>query len=344
MNTNKLLSDFLTLLRVPHTSDYTDSQFASMPFKSLFGLSKLLEKYGVESEGLKLSQKSEILHLEPPFLAHTKQGFLIIADVDDKRVRYITEGVTESIERDEFNKVWDGVVFLAFPNENACEPDYAEHARTLLFGSIKKLALIVLSILMGIYLFISNHIYTHATTILLTVLDLIGLTFSFMLLQKSLKIKSHAADKVCGVIEEGGCDTVLETKASSFYGIFSWSEVGFAYFSVSLGTLLIFPQFIGYLALCNVCCLPFSFWSVWYQKFRAKAWCTLCLSIQGILWLSFACYLIGGWFKDTFPLHVGLAVLIASYGLVLLGLNHIMPLMSGKTKTEFDSSSQNVTK
>ena len=52
-----------------------------------------------------------------------------------------------------------------------------------------------------------------------------------------------------------GCDSVLETKASKFFGIFGWSEVGFSYFSVSLLTLLIFPQWICYLALLQ-CLLP----------------------------------------------------------------------------------------
>ena len=85
------------------------------------------------------------------------------------------------------------------------------------------------------------------------------------------------ADKICGLIDRTGCGTVLSTKASKFFGLFGWSEVGFSYFGVSLACLLVFPQHIGYLALVNACCCPFSFWSVWYQKYRAKAWCTLCL-------------------------------------------------------------------
>ena len=148
-----------------------------------------------------------------------------------------------------------------------------------------------------------------------------------MLVQKSVKIKNAAADRVCGVLEAGGCDSVLEMKASKFFGIFGWSEVGFAYFSVSLLTLLMFPEWIKYLAACNVCCLPFTFWSIWYQKFRAKVWCTLCVSVQASLWLLFFCYLGGGWLKDIFPLRIEFFVLGMTYLTVLLGLNRLLPLI-----------------
>lgn len=324
---NFLLSDFLTALSVPHTPRYTDTQFASMPFKSLFGLSKLLSDYGVDSEGLMLNDRMEIHKLTPPFLAHTPRGFVIVTQINSDSVEYLTEGVTENMPLDEFRRAWDGRVFLAFPRPDAAEPGYAAHARLRFFDRAKRVLFVLLAVLLFAWLFISNGIYQHVTLILATVCDLLGLGFTFMLVQKSMNIKSRAADRVCGVLQQGGCDTVLETKASSFFGIFSWSEVGFTYFSVSLLTLLIFPQWTCYLAACNVCCLPFTLWSIWYQKFRAKAWCTLCVSVQATLWLLFACYLTGGWLRGVFPLRIEFFVLAASYAFVLLLLNRIMPLM-----------------
>lgn len=97
-------------------------------------------------------------------------------------------------------------------------------------------------------------------------------------------------------------------------------------------TLLIFPEYTGYLALCNLICLPFSFWSIWYQKFRAKAWCTLCLSVQAILWLLFFSYISGGWLKDSFPLSINFFVLGASYLAVLLLLNRVSPMIDKTDK------------
>lgn len=338
MSPNFLLSDFLTELGVPHTRCYTDRQFASMPFKSLFGLSKLLEKYGVASEGLFLNDRKEIYKLTPPFLAHTPQGFVIVKSIGNDKVGYLTESVDEEMSLDDFRKGWDGNVFLAFPSASSAEPDYKEHARTLFFDKAKRVLLIVLAVALFAYLFIANGIYRHLTLVLATVCDLIGLTMTYMLVQKSMKIKSRTADRMCRVLQEGGCDTVLETKASSFFGIFSWSEVGFSYFSVSLLTLLVFPQWTVYLAACNICCLPFTVWSIWYQKFRAKAWCTLCVSVQCTLWLLFACYASGGWLKGVFPLRIEFFVLGATYVFVLLMLNRLMPLMTKNREEGYETT------
>ncbi|MDE6299549.1 MAG: hypothetical protein K2M10_07895, partial [Muribaculaceae bacterium] len=81
------------------------------------------------------------------------------------------------------------------------------------------------------------------------------------------------------------------------------------------------------LALCNIFCLPFSFWSIWYQRFKAGKWCTLCVTVQCSLWLLFFSYLAGGWVKESFPIKIDFFVLGISYlGLMLL-INAVMPLM-----------------
>ncbi|MDE6392630.1 MAG: vitamin K epoxide reductase family protein [Muribaculaceae bacterium] len=325
---NFILSDFLGALGVPHTPDYTTRRFEAMPFKSLFGLGKLLDEYGVSSLGLFLSDRSEIKALTPPFLAHTPQGFLIVTSTDGDKVSYLTRGVAETMSLREFCEVCDGNVFLAFPSPSAAEPDYASHARFQLFGKVKRILFVILAAALFVWLFVTQGIWRSVPAIFAVILNCCGLALSFMLVRKSLRIKSRFADKVCGVLQKEGCDTVLETGASSFFGIFSWSEVGLTYFSVSLLSILMFPGSIIYVAACNVCCLPFTLWSIWYQKFRAKAWCTLCVSVQCTLWLLFFSYLAGGWLKDVFPLKPGFFVLVAVYGFVLLGLNRIIPMMN----------------
>lgn len=327
MGTGTIFSDFLTQLGVRHTADYSDREFENMPFKSLFGLSKLLERYGIENEALRLGRPDEIALLPAPFIARTPAGFVIVTSVDGGRISYLTQGVPETMPLDEFVRAWSGVVLLAYPDEKSCEPDYAAHARDRFFTVAKKWVLLFGAIALFLYAFISNGLYRSWSTVGIALIDLLGLWLTYMLVQKSVKIKNAAADRVCGVLQAGGCDSVLEMKASKFFGIFGWSEVGFAYFSVSLLTLLLFPQWICYLAACNLCCLPFTFWSIWYQKFRAKVWCTLCVSVQASLWLLFFCYLGGGWFRGIFPLQIEFFVLGLTYLTVLLGLNRLLPLI-----------------
>ena len=332
MTPNKILSDFLTQLQVPHTEKYTDRRFEGMAFKTLFGMQRVLEDYGVKTQGIKLGDKREVQKLPVPFIAPLPHGNVIVTSVGDN-VDYLSQGVVERVSLDLFLSKWGGVALLAFPDADAKEPDYGLHCRLDFFDSAKVWILLAVAVFLFAYLFISNGLYSHISAIALIVLDLLGLGASYFLVLKSLKIKSHAADKVCGAIEKGGCDDVLATKASKFFGLFGWSEGGFASFSVSLLCLLIFPRWECYLAALNLCCLPFSFWSVWYQKSRAKAWCTLCLAVQAILWLSFGCYLWGDAYHGIFPIKIELFVLGASYLGALLGINRILP--------KFDKSEYN---
>lgn len=325
---HNIAGDFLTLLKVPHTEYYTQDLVGKMPFPTLFGLQKLLEKYNIKSEGIKLPDKTDITQLPVPFIASMNHGLVIVKQLLGDNVLYLTQGVEETMPLTEFEKAWDGDAFLAFPEPESREPEYSGHARIQFLMKSRKWVFMVCLVGLLAYFFVTSHTYSNLSAIFLTAVNIFGLYISYLLVQKSANIQSAAADRVCGVIQEGGCDKVLATDASKFFGLFGWAEVGFAYFSVSLAAMLMFPSTIPSLALLNLCCLPFSFWSVWYQKFRAKHWCTLCLSVQGSLWLLFAAYLCGGWIKAAFPVRFDILVLAAAYVAVTLGANAIVEQLS----------------
>lgn len=320
-----LLCDLLTQLGVPHTQQWSQQQFAAMTFPSWFGLTKLLGTYGVDSEGVSLSDKAEITKLPLPFIAAMPGGSVIVTSLAGGKAAYLTRGVAETMPLADFRRDWTGKALLLFPKPDASEPGLAAHRLLEFIGRAKRVALWVLGILLFAWGFIVGKLWHPANLPVVLVLDCCGLLMSWMLLQKTVNIHSRAADKVCGVLEAGGCDSVLKTKASSFFGIVSWSEVGFAYFSVSLLALLAFPrQTEVWLALLNVCCLPFTVWSISYQKFVLKTWCTLCVSVQTLLWLLFAAYLCGGWWHGLSEAPImALLALLASYGFVLLAVNRL---------------------
>lgn len=317
-----LFDAFLTALRVPHTRLYANKRFNTMTFKSLFGLTSLLEEYGVETEGVKLAQPSEALSFQPPFLARTRKGeIVLVEDIKNGTVTTWLNGQKTAQASAAFINRLGGIVLLAFPKPQAVEPDYKQHLRTEIILNGRNIIILAVALFLLVYGYITSGLWHNVFHSLLLVLTMAGGVLSFLLLQKTWKIKSAAADAVCGVIQKHGCDHVLESDGSKFLGVLSWSEVGMGYFSVTLAVLLLFPDMLGWLALVNVCCLPYSFWSVWYQKFRARHWCTLCLGVQSVLWLSFICYLLGGCFKlIAMPLN-NLFVLGAVYVFVVFGLN-----------------------
>lgn len=327
MTDRNIFTDFLRVLGVPFTPEYADAQFRAMPFRSLFGMKHLLQSYGVDSQGFNIADKSQLASVPVPFIARMPQGLLIVTGVNDKEVEYLTQGKAERIPTEQFRKDWTGDIFCAYPTPDSREPDLGAHRLTHLMARFRDISLPIAAGLIFLYLFLTDGMYVDFFFVMLILLNIAGIALTVMLVQKSLNIHSDAADRVCGIIQAGGCDHVLSTKASKAFGIFGWSEIGLTYFSVSLLCLMIFPQYTPYLAACNVVCLPYSFWSVWYQKFRAKHWCTLCLSVQATLWLLFACYLGGGFYAGIFPLRLPFFILGLTYFTVLMGLNKLMPLL-----------------
>lgn len=333
-NGDTIFSLFLESLGVPHTPEYSDDRFRNMTFKSLFGFSRLLKEYGIDNEAYQIADKLEIDRLDTPFMAQGNQKFVIVTSVTPDSVTYLTETGPVVSTRDNFFRRWNGVVLMAYPDENSIEPDYAAHRRAMIIDTAKKWILIASAAIIALYLFISSGLYADWSDVALLATNGAGLYVSYLLMLKTLNIKSRSADRACGFIETHGCDHVLSSAMSSFMGIFKWSEVGLAYFSISLMTLLVFPEYTNYLAFLNLFCLPYSFWSVWYQKTRAKAWCTLCLSVQALLWLSFFCYLGGGHIRDIFPLRPEVFILGLSYLTALLAINRLSPYFSKKDEED----------
>ncbi|MDE6854028.1 MAG: hypothetical protein K2J38_03125, partial [Muribaculaceae bacterium] len=294
----------------------------------------LLQSYGVDSEAYQVTDKSASLSvLSTPFMAQVDGDFVVVRTLDPRQVTFTDgSGADHELGRDAFCNEWSGVAFLAYPSEKASEPDLEAHRFTEIGNHSKRWILLVAVVTVFVYLFVSRHIYAHVSTVLLTVINLAGLYITYELVLKSLHIESRHGDDICGMIDRNGCRSVLDTSASKFFGLFGWSEVGFSYFGVSLAALLLFPQHIGTLALVNACCCPFSFWSVWYQKYRAKAWCTLCLITQACLWLSLACYIFGGAFSKAWPPSLHFVILCAVYVSALLVINALMPAFDKSEK------------
>ena len=334
-----LLNDWLSLLGVDHTSAYTHKREKEIPFKTWFGLSRVLKDYGVESEAYLLPDKSAVKGLPVPFIAHTvePEGNIIVTAIDGSTVEYLSLGEPHKAPLSSVIDSLDGNVFFSYPGEEAKEPEYGLHRRLEFFDKSKKWVLALCMLALFLFAFISNGLYRYVSAYFIAAIDLGGLYVTYLLVQKSLRIHNPKADRFCGVLQAGGCDDILATSASKFFGLFGWSEVGFAYFSVSLLALLMFPSSLPSLALCNICCLPFTAWSIWYQRFRANRWCTLCVTVQCSLWLLFIAYLSGGWVEKSLPVSIDFFVLGVSYVGVMLLVNAIMPLIERKADPQNSS-------
>lgn len=318
-----ILSRWLTLLGVRHTAEYTDMRFLTMPFPTLFGLSSLMREYNIETHGYRIDDKSEIAKLSTPFIAPIDNKFVIVSKISDTALEYCTAGVPEQIAIDEFTDAWSGVAFTATVNPKSCEPQYLKHRLANVMTQLRNAGIWIIGLILFTWFFATRGDLHNWGTIALAAVDLFGLWLSFMLVSKDLGIKSKRSDAVCNVLQPGGCDSITKSDAAVFFGIFHWSEVGLTYFTVGLATLLLFPHMTGWLAAINLCALPYTVWSISYQKFKAKTWCTMCVGIQLTLWLQFFIFLGSGWIKHIFPMTWETLALVLVYGFVFLSLNKL---------------------
>lgn len=343
MKRNTLLVDLLTALNVPFTPEWTNRLYDSMTFKSLFGLSHALERYGISSAGYKFTKRDDILQLVPPLMARTRSGrFLIITEITPDRVGYISGGQEHESPRSDVSAILDGTVFIATPTDKSCEPEYLSHRLSQVVSCLRDVATWLLPVLLVFIGGCLTHVWSHFSTASVAAIDIAGLAVSVLLIKKTWHLKSAAADRVCGVVQKGGCDHVLSSEGAKLFGVFSWSEVGVGYFGISLASLVAFPQSWPWLAIFNICCLPYSFWSIWYQRYKAHHWCTLCLTVQLLFWLSFFAWLIGGmihWPDTSVCVPI---ILILSYVTAVCALSRLTRLITRYTDRDMSNSSLNI--
>ena len=290
MYNQNIFVGLLDELRIKYTRSFSSKFFNEHPYKySLYGLSKMLSDYCIENKGLRIKDKSGILSkLETPFIAQHSGDLVTVTKNTSEKVDYIWRNKLISLSPDEFVKQWSGVILLVESSEKSGEPDYEVHRKQEIIFIIKKTALAFAVILFFGIVGFSTKTYTSIGLIIALLVNLCGLYISYLLLLKQMHEQSSYADKICSLfVHQSNCNNLLESDAAKFFGLFSWSEIGLGYFFSNIVMIIFYPFLYPYIALINICSLPYTIWSVLYQKIIAKQWCPLCLLVQVILWVLF---------------------------------------------------------
>lgn len=275
-------------LHIPHTRTYTNRTFNDHPYKyTLFGLSRLLEDYGVETSGVRISdKKAAVAELKTPFVGQVSGDLVIVKSITDKDVLYQWYDEPVKVPHEKFIALWSGVALLMAPTDNACEPQYEEHCRAEQIQSFKAWGTVgCAAILLGIAAIQRVSHYSFFTYSLL-ILNLAGLYLSYLLLLRQLKVSSSVADRLCNLLKHATCTDILDTSAAKAALGISWSEIGAAYFCVNTIALFLFPESFPILGLFSFAALGYTIWSIWFQRFRAHTWCVLCLLVQAVFILQ----------------------------------------------------------
>ncbi|MDR2955237.1 MAG: hypothetical protein LBV43_09170 [Prevotella sp.] len=321
---------------VKFTETHVNKLYNENPHRNtLFGLSNMLTDYNINNVAIKTKNVEELRMIKKPFFVNIEGEIFVVKELKNDKVACISDKGSISIPLNDFLNIWDGVVLLPDVNNSSIEPQYKEHRTQELFNIFRKnLSLVVVGIIFFIGI-ISNGIYNHLELVLLSIVNLIGIYIGYLLIQKQMYIKNDHADKICSMLKKGNCNSVLNSSAAKLMGVIGWSEVGLSYFISNILILMFLPQLISYMVLLNVCALPYSLWSVWYQKIKVKEWCPLCLIVQVLLWITFVVCLISGYI--VFPQFTILDILLTGcmYAIPFLVISFIVPKLNDKRHLEY---------
>lgn len=341
-SSESLFTEYLRVLGVPHTDAYSTRRFRAYPrHMVLTAMYDLLREYKASPEITEMNPEAASLRrLCVPFVAETADGCRLVTEMSPDSVTVVESRHRRGeIPVGEFLAKWNGRALTAAPTLASGETNYKAHRFKETSWCVEKWVLIAALAFLIVSFAVINHIFSDWSTGVMLLLNGAGIYVCYLLILKDAHVESRAADSVCGVIESHGCSTVLSQDVSVFMGLFPWCQIGMTYFSVSFLALLLYPPCVPYLAVESACCLPYTLWSVGYQKFKAHAWCTLCLCVQTLFWLEFIVYLAGGHFRNVFPLHYDLALLLACYLVTLLAINRLIPRIFGAEMSAADAAS-----
>ena len=280
--------DFPSLRAVTDTLDYLDIEHLAIqvPKEALDELPDcflaIIDTKGEQDNSLIAAEK--------------KGGNMVMHNVSDK----------QTVAKKAFQEVWDGIVV-------AVEPNLAEKgsggAMKGVF-SLKTVSLAVLAIAL-VAIFVSQT--PGLMSILYLVSGLAGLAVSVLILREEFGEGSRLVDRICNATQATSCQEVLSSKGAKLFGDYGLSDMGLVYFvTVSLTVLLGLSDFNLFFAL-NILSVPVLLYTWYYQAFKVKKWCVLCLILSAMVLVQ----LTLGFFGYTDFAAIELATVL-NFGVVLL--------------------------
>ena len=327
MDNTGIIIRYLTIVGVPFTKSFISRKMETLPSAhSMLGMSALLTECNIPNSCVKLKD-NDAMELFQPVITMYNGTFVIAQSSENGKSVTLTDedGKSQTISTQAFIAGWNHTALLCNPSEKSHEPDYEEHLkknRKKKLLSFAAVAACIVLIITGIISNTNSGILRYA----LIAINACGAGVAFLLLQKDLDIPNKLTHKICGLVKENSCEDVTHSAGSELFGLLHLSEIGGAFFLGNILILLFFPQLFSTICVIALCAVPFTLWSLWYQKFKARAWCALCLCTVALLLIQGIAVAIGwnAWhfnFQD-FILQ-GIAI-VSLYVALAVGIHKLM--------------------
>ena len=261
-------------------------------YPSLLAVSDVLNSWKIPNAAYNIPFES-LNEVEDSYMAVFQNEIVVV--LETKKNGFIISTSKKSnffISQEDFKTRYNGSVLLAEIEANSGETEYKIHRRKEILNQWRYPFLITGCVLILVYMLTKSLLFTEINyfVIALFLCKAMGVVVTALLLLKSIDADNPFVQKLCAG-KNNDCNAILSSNAANVTEGLSWSEVGFFYFAGTWLVLLFNGTHAGILhtlAILNILCLPYSFYSIYYQWRIAKQWCIFCLSVQALLWLEFA--------------------------------------------------------
>lgn len=196
-----ILIEYLKALGVPYTKSYSIKEYSSGAFhNSLFGLSRLLSKYNVKNSIVRFNSK-KFSDKTLPLLIYFKKKFIVIKAKNGNLFEAVdSAGICFNLDESVLSNDWEGYAIIASRLPTSTEYNFLQHKKIQNWDYCCRTMICIGLLLCISYLFYFNHKLLTEGTIIIIVINLIGLLAASMSLMNYLSIP-NISNKLCDVIK-----------------------------------------------------------------------------------------------------------------------------------------------
>ncbi|MDC1162282.1 vitamin K epoxide reductase family protein [Tenacibaculum sp.] len=304
-------------------------QIKSHPsYPSLHAITGVLDHFNIENIAAQIPINSQTIKQLPHYfiaqISNKKEEDLVGVE-KRKNSTYIifnSENKVEKISEETFLKKFTGVILVVEKQEKTSSISNSKNL-------VEYFVLGLFSLSIVYFMFNTTSSIYHVSYLLLS---LIGAIISLAITKQELGLQTSIGNAFCNNSNnQKDCDAVLTSKGAEIIKGYKLSDISLLYFSIL--TINTFIQITNPTLsfLISLLAIPMTIYSLYYQYKIIKKWCSLCLSIIGVLWLQATIPVITKGFISEFILNDVIIFTLISTGSLLI-FNYLKPLF-----TEVDS-------
>ncbi|MBD3907106.1 cysteine peptidase family C39 domain-containing protein [Chryseobacterium muglaense] len=254
---------------------------------SLKGIVDACEQLGLKNLPIKISFQDLAEKIPMPCIINWSSSYFVVIYKIENNIVYLSDPQLGLVQygKEEFIYSWTnndgkGVVLVIettddfYKSNEAVSKNRIKKSRKLLF-----IALTLLIALLAYRQFLTDF---SIFQIVYSLLSFTGLLTSLLILQESLGVNNGLASKVCGnsEMDVNECQKVILDKSSFIYKNYTLGDLSLIFFTTIFFLSVFSTINLSYFIIVSLFSIPIIAYTFFYQMFKIKQWCRLCLLVS----------------------------------------------------------------